>query len=67
MRVEYLQMIKSMVVDLEVDATLGDGFNYYCFFFSQKQLGFIKSYLTLFWKNTANGWGFENTCTLSRK
>ena len=25
MRVEYLQMIKSMVVDLEVDATLGDG------------------------------------------
>ena len=48
MRVEYLQMIKSMVVDLEVDATLGDGFNYYCFFFSQKQLGFIKSYLTLF-------------------
>ena len=25
-------MIKPMVVDLEVDATLGDGFFYYCFF-----------------------------------
>ena len=27
-----------MVVDLEVDATLGDGFYYYCFFYSQKEL-----------------------------
>ena len=31
-------MIKPMVVDLEVDATLGDGFYYYCFFYSQKEL-----------------------------
>ena len=46
-------MIKPMVVDLEVDAILGDGF-YYCFFYSQKELGFTKSYL-----------GFENTCTFS--
>ena len=28
-------MIKPMVVDLEVDATLDDEF-YYCFFYSQK-------------------------------
>ena len=38
-------MIKPMVVDLEVDATLGDGFYYCCFFYSQKELGFTKSYL----------------------
>ena len=43
-------MIKSMVVDLEVDATLGDGFYYYCFFYLQKELGFTKSYLQLFRK-----------------
>ena len=30
-------MIKPMVVDLEIDATLGDGFYYYCFFYSQKE------------------------------
>ena len=41
-------MIKSMVVDLEVDATLDDGFYYYCFFYSQKELGFTKSYLQFF-------------------
>ena len=41
-------MIKSMVVDLEVDATLDDGFYYYCFFYSQKELGFTKSYLHFF-------------------
>ena len=41
-------MIKPMVVDLEVDATLGDGFYYYCFFYSQKELGFTKSYLHFF-------------------
>ena len=29
-------MIKLMVVDLEVDSTLGEGFYYYCFFYSQK-------------------------------
>ena len=29
-------MIKPMVVDLEVDATLGDGFYYYCFFIHKK-------------------------------
>ena len=40
-------MIKPMVVNLEVDATLGDGF-YYCFFYSQKELGFTKSYLQFF-------------------
>ena len=40
-------MIKPMVVDLEVVATLGDGF-YYCFFYSQKELGFTKSYLHFF-------------------
>ena len=40
-------MIKPMVVDLEVDATSGDGFYYY-FFYSQKELGFTKSYLHFF-------------------
>ena len=35
-------MIKSMVVDLEVYATLGEGFYYYCFLYSQKELGFTK-------------------------
>ena len=29
-------MIKLMVVDLEVDSALGEGFYYYCFFYSQK-------------------------------
>ena len=29
-------MIKPMVVDLEVDATLGDGFYYYCSFIHKK-------------------------------
>ena len=37
-------MIISMVVDLEVDATLGDGFYYYNFF-SQKELGFTISHI----------------------
>ena len=41
-------MIKPMVVDLEVDAILGDGFYYYCFFYSQQELGFTKSYLHFF-------------------
>ena len=40
-------MIKPMVVDLDVDATFDDGF-YYCFFHSQKELGFTKSYLQFF-------------------
>ena len=35
-RVECLLMIKPMVVDLEVDATLVDGFYYYCFFIHKK-------------------------------
>ena len=35
-RVECRLMIKSMVVDLEVDATLVDGFYYYCFFIHKK-------------------------------
>ena len=41
-------MIKPMVVDLEVDSTLGDGFYYYCFFNSPKEVGFTKSYLHFF-------------------
>ena len=41
-------MIKPMVVDLEVDATLGDEFYYYFFFYSEKELGFTKSYMQLF-------------------
>ena len=41
-------MIKPMVVDLEVDATLSDEFYYYCFFYSEKELGFTKSYMQLF-------------------
>ena len=50
-------MIKSMVVDLEVDATLGDGFQYYRFFYSQKGLGFTKSYLHFFFKKAIHGCG----------
>ena len=37
--------LKPPVVDLEVDATVGDGFHYYCFFHSQKELDFTKSSL----------------------
>ena len=37
-------MIKPIVVDLEVDATLGDGFYLFIFFYFQKQLGFTKLY-----------------------
>ena len=40
-------MVKPILLDLHVDATLGDGFYYYCFFYSQKKLGF-KSYLQRF-------------------
>ena len=43
-------MIQSMVVYLEVDATLDYGFYYYRFFYSQKDLGFTKSYLQFFSK-----------------
>ena len=39
-------MIKPVVVDLAVDATLDDRF--YCFFYSQKEVGFFKSYLQYF-------------------
>ena len=39
-------MIKPMMVDLKVDATLGDGFYY--FLYSQKELDFTKSYLHFF-------------------
>ena len=42
-------MIKPILFDLHVDATLGDGFYDHCFFYSQKKLGF-KSNLR-FWKN----------------
>ena len=44
-------MIKPMVADLEFDATLGDGFYCYPFFYSEKELGFTKSYLQFFEKN----------------
>ena len=60
-------MIKPMVVDLEVDSTLGDGFYYYCFFYSQEELGFTKSHLHFFRKKLYMGVAFENTCTSSRK
>ena len=51
-------MIKPMVVDLKVDATLGDGFYYFFFFYySQKELGFTKSYLQFFLKKSINGCG----------
>ena len=43
-------MIKPMVLDLEVDATLGDGFYY--FFYSQKKLAFTKFYLQFFLKKS---------------
>ena len=33
-------MIKPMVVDLEDDATLGDGFYYHCFFLFTKRIRF---------------------------
>ena len=49
-------MIKPMLVDLEVDATLGDGFYYYWFFYSQKELGFTKSYLHFFAKSYTRVW-----------
>ena len=41
-------MIMPMVVDLEVDVTLGDGFYDYCFFYPQKELGFTKPFLQFF-------------------
>ena len=44
-------MIKPMVVDLEVDVTLVDGFYYYSFLYSQEKLGFTKSYLHFFSKS----------------
>ena len=44
-------MIKPMVLDLEVDATLGDGFYYY-FIYSQKKLAFTKFYLQFFLKKS---------------
>ena len=47
-RVECFKMIKPMVVDLDVDATLGDGFIIIIFFYSQKELGFTMSYLHFF-------------------
>ena len=40
-----------MVADLEFDATLGDGFYCYPFFYSEKELGFTKSYLQFFEKS----------------
>ena len=46
--IQCVWSVKPMVLDLEVDPTLGDGFCCYCFFYSQKELGFTKSYLQLF-------------------
>ena len=40
-----------MVVDFEVDATLGGGF-YYCFFYSQNESGFTNLYLYFFFKKS---------------
>ena len=50
-------MIKPMVVDLDVDATLGDGFYFILFFYSQKELGFTMSYLHFFFNKAINGCG----------
>ena len=56
-------MIKPMVVDLmslakfEVDATLGDVFYYYCFFYSQKELVVLQVIFTIFLKKAINGCG----------
>ena len=44
-------MIKPMVLDLEVDATLGDGFYYY-FLKKKKKLAFTKFYLQFFLKKS---------------
>ena len=43
-------MIMTMVVDLGVDATLGDGCYYY-YFYSQKELGFTKHVYNFFEKS----------------
>ena len=52
--------IKSMMVDSEVDATLDDDFYYYCFFYSQKELSFTRSYLQIFFlKKAINGCGIS--------
>ena len=48
-------MIRPMVLDLEVDATLG--FIVIVFFNSQKELSFTKSYLQFFLKKAINGCG----------
>ena len=50
-------MIKPMVVDLEVDATLGDVFYYYCFFYSQKELVVLQVIFIIFLKKAINGCG----------
>ena len=41
-------MIKPVVVDLEVDVILMMSYYYNFFFYSQKELGFTKSYLQFF-------------------
>ena len=48
-------MIRPMVLDLEVDATLG--FIIIVFFNSQKELSFTKSYLQFFLQKAINGCG----------
>ena len=53
MRAECLYIIKPIMVD----ANLGDGFYYYCFFYSQKELGITKSYLQFCLKKAVNGCG----------
>ena len=56
-----------MVVDLEVDATLGDGF--YCFFIHVLLINYVllSHIYIFFWKKLYGSVGFENTCTFSGK
>ena len=44
-------MIKPMVVDLEVDATLGDGF-YYCSFIHKKNQVLLSNIYTFFFEKS---------------
>ena len=51
--------VKPMMADLEVYATLGGGFYCFCFFYSQKELCFTKSYLQFFEKSCKWLWGLR--------
>ena len=50
-------MIKPMVVYLEVDATLGDEFYYYCFFILKKNYDLLSHIYILFLKKAIHGCG----------